>query len=238
MTSSYAFSQNATTTIEYINIPVPTVKKITIDLLRGDSALAQLDLSNRMIGSGAAIGKEPTTDGADPSEAGGSVSAAPAEKQLSEGEGQPWQQVKGKSKKDKKGSRSGQPSLFPTGSPPRSGTTRKEADPGVAPSGEEKAKPREPLPSLTSTPKGGASQKGQPRDAEKELVGAGRGLQGEKRDARRSPRDLTPKNKPGARGAAGGGAPADVRPQDGEAQPVSDVKMLRSGKKLGLLGAD
>ena len=49
MTSSYAFSQNATTTIEYINIPVPTVKKITIDLLRGDSALAQLDLSNRMI---------------------------------------------------------------------------------------------------------------------------------------------------------------------------------------------
>lgn len=49
MTSSFAFSQNATTTIEYINIPVPTVKKITIDLLKGDSAIAQLDLSNRMI---------------------------------------------------------------------------------------------------------------------------------------------------------------------------------------------
>ena len=191
-----------------------------------------------MIGSGAAIGKEPTTDGADPSEAGCSVSVAPAEKQLSEGEGQPWQQVKGKSKKDKKGSRGGQPSLFPPASPPRSETTRKEADPGVAPSGKEKANPGEPVPSLTSTPKGGASQKGQPRDAEKELVGVGRGLQGEKRDARRSPRDLTPKNKPGARGAAGGGAPADARPQDGEAQPVSDDKVLRSGKKLGPLGAD
>lgn len=49
MTSSFAFSQNATTTIEYINIPVPTVKKITIDLLKGDSAIAQLDLSTRMI---------------------------------------------------------------------------------------------------------------------------------------------------------------------------------------------
>jgi hypothetical protein len=49
MTSSFAFSQNATTTIEYINIPVPTVKKITIDLLKGDSALSQLNLSNRFI---------------------------------------------------------------------------------------------------------------------------------------------------------------------------------------------
>lgn len=49
MTSSFAFSQNATTTIEYINIPVPTVKKITIDLLKGDSAIAQLNLSTRMI---------------------------------------------------------------------------------------------------------------------------------------------------------------------------------------------
>jgi hypothetical protein len=49
MTSSFAFSQNATTTIEYINIPVPTVKKITIDLLKGDSALSQLTLSNRFI---------------------------------------------------------------------------------------------------------------------------------------------------------------------------------------------
>lgn len=49
MTSSFAFSQNATTTVEYINIPVPTVKKITIDLLKGDSALVQLDLSNKLI---------------------------------------------------------------------------------------------------------------------------------------------------------------------------------------------
>ena len=151
---------------------------------------------------------------------------APAEKQLSEGEGQPWQQVKGKSKKDKKGSWSGQPSLVPPASPPRSETTRKEAEPG------------EPVPSLTSTPKGGASQKGQPHDTEKGLVGAGRGPQGEKRDARRSPRDLTPKNKPGVRGAAFGGSSADVRPQDGETQPVSGDKVLCSGKKLGSLGAD
>ena len=150
---------------------------------------------------------------------------APAEKQLSEGEGQPWQQVKGKSRKDKKGGRSGQPLLLPSASPPRSETTRKEAEPG------------EPVPSLTSTPKGGASQKGQPHDTEKGLVGAGRGPQGEKRDARRSPRDLTPKNKPGARDAADGGAPADARAQDGEAHPVSDDKVLRSGKKLGLQGA-
>ena len=163
---------------------------------------------------------------------------APAEKQLREGEGQPWQQVKGKSKKEKKGNRSGQPSLFPPASPPRKGATRKEADPGVAPPGEEKAKPREPVPSLASTPKGGASQKGQSRGAEKELVGAGRGLQGEKQDARRSPRDLTPKNKPGVRGAACGGSSADARPQDGETQPVSGNKVLRSGKKLGPLGAD
>jgi hypothetical protein len=49
MTSLFAFSQNATTTVEYINIPVPTVKKITIDLLRGDSALSQLTLSNKFI---------------------------------------------------------------------------------------------------------------------------------------------------------------------------------------------
>jgi uncharacterized coiled-coil protein SlyX len=45
----FAFSQNATTTVEYINIPVPTVKKITIDLLKGDSALSQLTLSNKFI---------------------------------------------------------------------------------------------------------------------------------------------------------------------------------------------
>jgi hypothetical protein len=49
MTSLFAFSQNATTTVEYINIPVPTVKKITIDLLKGDSALSQLTLSNKFI---------------------------------------------------------------------------------------------------------------------------------------------------------------------------------------------
>lgn len=49
MVSSSVFSQNVTTTTEYINIPVPTVKKITIDLLKGDSAFAQLELSNRMI---------------------------------------------------------------------------------------------------------------------------------------------------------------------------------------------
>lgn len=49
MVSSSAFSQNVTTTTEYISIPVPTVKKITIDLLKGDSAFAQLELSNRMI---------------------------------------------------------------------------------------------------------------------------------------------------------------------------------------------
>lgn len=49
MVSSSVFSQNVTTTTEYISIPVPTVKKITIDLLKGDSAFAQLELSNRMI---------------------------------------------------------------------------------------------------------------------------------------------------------------------------------------------
>ena len=49
MASSSVFSQNVTTTTEYISIPVPTVKKITIDLLKGDSAFAQLELSNRMI---------------------------------------------------------------------------------------------------------------------------------------------------------------------------------------------
>ena len=49
MTRLFAFSQNATTTVEYINIPVPTVKKITIDLLKGDSALSQLTLSNKFI---------------------------------------------------------------------------------------------------------------------------------------------------------------------------------------------
>ena len=144
----------------------------------------------------------------------------------------------GKSKKEKKGNRNGQPSSFPPASPPRSGATRKEADPGVAPAGEEKAKPREPVPSLASTPKGGVSQKGQSRGAEKALVGTGQGLQGGKQDARRSPRDLTPKNKPGVHGAACGRPSADARPKNGETQPVSDDKVLRSGKKLGPPGAD
>ena len=166
-----------------------------------------------------AAGKEPSKGGADTSEAGVSGLAAPAEKQLSEGEEQPWQRVKGKSKKEKKGNRSGQLSLSPPASPLRSGAARKEADPGVA-----------------STPKGGVSQKGKSRGAEKALVGAGQGLQGEKQNARRSPRDLTPKSKPSVRGAACGGSPADD--QDGEAQPASDDKVLRSGKKLGPPGAD
>ena len=187
---------------------------------------------------GVAAGKEPSKGGADTSEAGASGLAAPAEKQLSEGEEQPWQRVKGKSKKKKKGNRSGKLSLFPPASPPRSGAVRKEADPGVAPSGDGKAKPREPFPSLASTPKGGVSQKSQSRGAEKALVGAGQGPQGERQDARRSPRDLTPKNTPSVRGAACGGSSADARPQDGEAQPASDDKVLRSGKKLGPPGAD
>jgi hypothetical protein len=40
------FSQNVTPTTEFINIPVPVVKRIVIDLLRGDSAMAQLHQSN------------------------------------------------------------------------------------------------------------------------------------------------------------------------------------------------
>lgn len=40
------FSQNVTPTTEFINIPVPVVKRIVIDLVRGDSAMAQLYQSN------------------------------------------------------------------------------------------------------------------------------------------------------------------------------------------------
>jgi hypothetical protein len=40
------FSQNVTPTTEFINIPVPVVKRIVIDLVRGDSAMAQLHQSN------------------------------------------------------------------------------------------------------------------------------------------------------------------------------------------------
>ena len=159
-----------------------------------------------------AAGKEPSKGDEDTSEAGASGVAAPAEKQLSEGEEQPWQGVKGKSKKEKKGN--------------RSGAAREEADTGAASSGGGKAKPREPVPSLASTPKGGVSQRGESRGAEKALAGAGQGLQGEKQDARRSPRDLTPKSKLSVRGAACGGSSADARPQDGEAQPASADKLL------------
>jgi hypothetical protein len=40
------FSQNVTPTTEFIRIPVPVVKRIVIDLVRGDSAMAQLQQSN------------------------------------------------------------------------------------------------------------------------------------------------------------------------------------------------
>ena len=40
------FSQNATLTVEYIKIPVPVVKNIVVDLVKGDSAKAQLKLAN------------------------------------------------------------------------------------------------------------------------------------------------------------------------------------------------
>jgi hypothetical protein len=40
------FSQNVTPTTEFIKIPVPVVKRIVIDLVRGDSAMAQLQQSN------------------------------------------------------------------------------------------------------------------------------------------------------------------------------------------------
>lgn len=44
------FSQNVTTTVEYINIPVLTAKKIAVDLLKGDSAVSQLQFANLTIG--------------------------------------------------------------------------------------------------------------------------------------------------------------------------------------------
>lgn len=50
MVSLSVFSQNATTTVEYINIPIPTAKKIAVDLLRGDSAISQLQFANLTIG--------------------------------------------------------------------------------------------------------------------------------------------------------------------------------------------
>lgn len=47
ITSSLSlFSQNATPTVEYIKIPVPVVKNIVVDLVKGDSAKAQLKLAN------------------------------------------------------------------------------------------------------------------------------------------------------------------------------------------------
>ena len=49
-TSLSVFSQNVTTTVEYINIPVPTAKKIAVDLLRGDSVASQLQFANLTIG--------------------------------------------------------------------------------------------------------------------------------------------------------------------------------------------
>lgn len=49
LSSLSLFSQNATPTTEYISIPVPVVKNIVIDLVRGDSAFAQLHQSNLQI---------------------------------------------------------------------------------------------------------------------------------------------------------------------------------------------
>ena len=46
ITSSSLFSQNATTTQEFIKIPVPVVKRIVVDLVNGDSAIAQLTQAN------------------------------------------------------------------------------------------------------------------------------------------------------------------------------------------------
>jgi hypothetical protein len=43
------FSQNVTPTQEFIKIPVPTVRKIVVDLVKGDSAIAQLEQSNLMV---------------------------------------------------------------------------------------------------------------------------------------------------------------------------------------------
>lgn len=46
ITSSSLFSQNATTIQEFIKIPVPVVKRIVVDLVKGDSAIAQLTQAN------------------------------------------------------------------------------------------------------------------------------------------------------------------------------------------------
>ena len=46
ITNSSLFCQNATTTQEFIKIPVPVVKRIVVDLVRGDSAMAQLTQAN------------------------------------------------------------------------------------------------------------------------------------------------------------------------------------------------
>lgn len=43
------FSQTVTPTTEFIKIPVPVVKSIVVDLVRGDSAFAQLRQSNLLI---------------------------------------------------------------------------------------------------------------------------------------------------------------------------------------------
>ena len=43
------FSQNATQSQEFIKIPVPVVRKIVVDLVKGDSAMAQLQQSKLMI---------------------------------------------------------------------------------------------------------------------------------------------------------------------------------------------
>jgi alpha-amylase/alpha-mannosidase (GH57 family) len=43
------FSQNVTPSLEFIKIPVPVVRKIVVDLVKGDSAMAQLNQSKLMI---------------------------------------------------------------------------------------------------------------------------------------------------------------------------------------------
>jgi len=43
------FSQNVTQNQEFIKIPVPVVRKIVVDLVKGDSAIAQLHQSNLMV---------------------------------------------------------------------------------------------------------------------------------------------------------------------------------------------
>lgn len=43
------FSQNVTTTTEFIKVPVPVVKRIVVDLVKGDSAMAQLTQANLLI---------------------------------------------------------------------------------------------------------------------------------------------------------------------------------------------